>query len=144
MTPWHMNDRSDAMGVNMGPGAVDFPAVMAELRKINGMIGKSPPSPAPPPRRRCRTDAATAAASRPAASNTVTAFAIRLVSAESLLASMKKTSDGIVESYSSHKQKNLRRGNISQLSWFARVWSLDKYPSARLSNSSCVRLAGIN
>ena len=48
MTPWHMNDRSDAMGVNMGPGAVDFPAVMAELRKINGMIGKSPPSPAPP------------------------------------------------------------------------------------------------
>ena len=35
MVPWHMNDRSAALGVNMGPGAVDFPAVMAELRAIN-------------------------------------------------------------------------------------------------------------
>jgi hypothetical protein len=35
-----MNDRSSHMGGDMGPGAVNFPAVMAELRKINAMIGR--------------------------------------------------------------------------------------------------------
>lgn len=39
MTPWHMNDRSSGMGVNMGPGAVNFPAVLSELRTINQLIG---------------------------------------------------------------------------------------------------------
>ena len=41
MAPWHMNDRSSGMGVNMGRGAINFPSVLAELRAIMKLIDGS-------------------------------------------------------------------------------------------------------
>jgi hypothetical protein len=50
LAPWHMNDRSSHMGPNLGPGAINFPTVMAKLRSINAQIGPiTPPPPTPPP-----------------------------------------------------------------------------------------------
>ena len=34
MSPWHMNDRTANMGANMGPGAINFPPVLAEMRRM--------------------------------------------------------------------------------------------------------------
>eukprot|EP01052_Picozoa_sp_SAG31_P038846 SAG31_NODE_5267_length_2642_cov_2.352340_2_plen_312_part_00 len=47
MAPWHMNDRSSHM-FNMGPGAIDFPEVMAKLRSINAQIANTSANSTPP------------------------------------------------------------------------------------------------
>jgi hypothetical protein len=40
MAPWHMNDRTAGMGANMGKGAVDFPEVLAEMRRLMALAGR--------------------------------------------------------------------------------------------------------
>ena len=43
MVPWHLNDRSQGNpDKDLGLGAVNFPEVLAELKKLNAMI--SPPA----------------------------------------------------------------------------------------------------